>query len=185
MNNALDVVAVVGSLRRESFTRRIVQSLIPLAPDALRLEIVDIGELTLYNQDVEADPPSSWLIFRNRVKAADAVLFATPEYNRSVPGVLKNALDIGSRPYGNSVWSDKPAAVLSCSPGAMGAFGANHHLRQSLVYLNMPTMQQPEAYVGGADHIFGPGGDFVDPSTRKFFLKFITAFEAWIRRCHA
>ena len=182
MNKPFDVVAVVGSLRRESYTRRIVQSLIELAPGALELEIVGVGDLALYNQDDESDPPAAWGAFRNRVKAADAVLFATPEYNRSIPGVLKNAIDVGSRPYGSSVWSGKPAAVLSCSPGVMGGFGANHHLRQALVFLNMPAMQQPEAYVGGADKLFAADGGFVNPSTRQFLVGFLTAFEAWIRR---
>jgi chromate reductase, NAD(P)H dehydrogenase (quinone) len=182
MSKPFDVVAVVGSLRRESYTRRIVQSLIPLAPDALALEVLGVGELALYDQDAESDPPTPWVVFRERVKRADAVLFATPEYNRSIPGVLKNAIDVGSRPYGSSAWSGKPAAVLSCSPGVMGAFGANQHLRQSLVFLNMPTMQQPEAYLGGADKMFAADGDLVNASTKQFLIGFLTAFEAWIRR---
>lgn len=182
MNKPFDVVAVVGSLRRDSYTRRLVESLISLSPSSLKIEFVGLSDLSLYNQDEESNPPASWVTFRSRVKRADAVLFATPEYNRSVPGVLKNAIDIGSRPYGSSVWSGKPAAVLSCSPGAMGGFGANHHLRQSLVFLDMPTLQQPEAYISGADKLFGPDGAFVHPSTKQLFLGFLTAFEAWIRR---
>jgi chromate reductase len=120
--------------------------------------------------------------FRHRVKRADAVLFATPEYNRSIPGTLKNAIDVGSRPYGASVWTGKPAAIVSVSPGAMGAFGANHHLRQSLVFLNMPTLQQPEAYIGGADKLFDSAGGFVNPATREFCAKFLQAFAEWIER---
>src|SRR6185295_6582705 len=111
---------------------------------ALALSQVEIGTLPLYNQDLETAPPGEWQKLRDRVRGADAVLFATPEYNRSVPGVLKNAIDVGSRPYGKSAWAGKPAAIASVSPGAIGAFGANHHLRQSLVFLDMPCMQQPE-----------------------------------------
>lgn len=127
MTEKLDVAAVVGSLRRDSFTRRFVQALIRLAePTALRIEIVGLGALPLYNQDDEEHPPAPWVEFRSRVRRADAVLFATPEYNRTIPGCLKNAIDVGSRPYGKSVWQGKPAAVISTSPGALGGFGANH-----------------------------------------------------------
>jgi chromate reductase, NAD(P)H dehydrogenase (quinone) len=176
------VAAIVGSLRRESYTRRLVESLICLAPAALTIEIVGIGDLPLYNQDQEAQPPSPWVTFRDRVRPADAVLFATPEYNRSVPGVLKNAIDVGSRPYGSSVWSRKPAAVLSASPGAMGGFGANQHLRQCLVFLDMPTLQQPEAYVGGVDKLFTADGDYAQPATKQFLIGFLNTFERWIRK---
>ncbi len=182
MEKPFDVVAIVGSLRRGSFTLRLVRSFDALAPASMKMEIVEIRELSLYNQDDEAAPPAPWVSFRNRIKRADAVLFATPEYNRSIPGVLKNALDVGSRPYGASAWSGKPAAIVSTSPGAMGAFGANHHLRQSLVFLDMPTLQQPEAYIGQADKLFDAAGEFVNPSTRDFCSKFLAAFDAWIRK---
>ena len=167
MAESFEVVAIVGSLRRESFTRRLVQGLIGLAPPALQIEIVGIGDLPLYNQDSDESPPAPWTIFRSRVKRADGVLFATPEYNRSVPGALKNAIDVGSRPYGSSVWARKPAAVLSASPGAIGGFGANHHLRQSLVFL---------------DKLFDSAGQFANPATREFCARFLKAFEVWIRR---
>ena len=121
------VAVIVGSLRRDSFSKKIAHALVDLAPEGLRFDFVDLAGLSMYNQDLEATPPSDWTTFRERVRAADAVLFVTPEYNRSVPGVLKNAIDVGSRPYGQSVFSGKPAAVLSTSPGAMGGFGANHH----------------------------------------------------------
>ncbi len=182
MSDTLDVAVVVGSLRRESYTRRFAQGLESVAPESLRLEIVPIGDLALYDEDAEANPPQPWLAFRERIRRSDAVLFATPEYNRSVPGVLKNAIDVGSRPYGKSAWDGKPAAIVSVSPGAIGGFGANHHLRQSLVFLNMPTMQQPEAYIGGANKLFDANGDFVNDSTRQFATSIMTAFEAWIRR---
>src|SRR5689334_24716596 len=153
---ARNVAVFVGSLRKDSFNRKLANALVMLAPASLKLEIVEIGALALYNQDddVPGKVPSAWQGFRDRVKAADAVLFVTPEYNRSVPGVLKNAIDVGSRPYGQSAWSRKPAGVISVSPGAIGGFGANHHLRQSLVFLDMPAMPQPEAYIGGAATLF-------------------------------
>jgi len=182
MNEPIDVVSIVGSLRRDSFTRRLVHALAGLAAPSMKIEIVEIGELPLYNQDAEAATPAAWQTFRARIKRADAVLFATAEYNRSVPGCLKNAIDVGSRPYGQSVWSGKPAAVVSASPGAMGAFGAHHHLRQSLVFLDMPTLQQPEMYIGGVDKLVDASGELVNASTREFCTRFVRAFEAWARR---
>lgn len=180
MGNAYDVVALVGSLRRDSLTRRLVRALTGLAPPSMRIEIAEIGALALYNEDLEALPPADWVVFRARIKRADAVLFATPEYNRSVPSPLKNAVDVGSRPYGASVWAGKPAAVISDSPGAMGAFGANHHLRQSLVFLDMPTLQQPEAYLSGVDKLLDASGTFVTASSRQFCAGFLLAFDSWI-----
>ena len=141
----MNVCVLVGSLRKASFNRVLANALISLAPSSMKLDIVEIGQLPLYNEDLEtAAPPAPWAAFRQRVKAADAVLFVTAEYNRSVPAVLKNALDVGSRPYGSSVWDRKPGAIVSGSPGAIGAFGANHHLRQSLVFLNVPTCSSPK-----------------------------------------
>ena len=139
------VAVIVGSLRKGSFNRKLAQALIALAPESLRFEIVEIGQLPLYNQDLDdgGDPPGAWTEFRRQMRAHDAVLFVTPEYNRSVPAPLKNALDVGSRPYGQSVWDRKPGAVISSSQGAIGGFGANHHLRQSLVFLNVPCLQMP------------------------------------------
>lgn len=174
------VAVIVGSLRKDSINRKLAHALIEMAPASLKLEIVEIGELTLYNQDHDASPPAAWTAFRDRIRAADAVLFVTPEYNRSVPAALKNALDVGSRPYGQSVWGGKPAAIVSASPGAMGGFGANHHLRQSLVFLDVPAMQQPEAYLNGADKLFDANGKLVNDHTRSFLQKFIQAFAAWV-----
>ena len=175
------VAVLVGSLRAGGLNRRAAHALAALAPEGMQLTIVEIGQLPLYNQDLDDAPPQAWLAFREQVKGADAVLFVTPEYNRSVPGVLKNAIDVGSRPYGRSVWSGKPGAVMSVAPGALGAFGANHHLRQSMVFLNVPMMQQPEAYVGGAANLFDDQGALTNENTRKFFENFITAFSAWIK----
>jgi len=183
MPESRDVAVLVGSLRRESFTRRIAVALGKLAPPVLKLETVGIGDLPLYNQDLETDqPPAPWTRFRDRLRMADAVLFATPEYNRSVPAVLKNAIDVGSRPYGKSVFAGKPAAVVSVSPGALGAFGANHHLRQSLVFLDMPTLQQPEVYLGGVANLVDEEGNITNDGTREFLTKFMAAFAQWIDR---
>ena len=168
MDRSANVCVLVGSLRKASFNRMLANALISLAPSSMKPETVEIGQLPLYNQDLEiAPPPAPWTAFRRRVKAADAVLFVTAEYNRSVPAVLKNALDVGSRPYGASVWDRKPGAIVSSSPGAIGAFGANHHLRQSLVSQNVPTMHQPEAYIGHADKLFDERGKLVNDGTRK------------------
>jgi chromate reductase len=178
------VAVIVGSLRKGSFTRMTATAMSGMVPE-LECEIVEIGQLPLYNQDLDESPPPAWKDFRQRIRAADAVLFATPEYNRSVPGVLKNAIDVGSRPYGQSAWAKKPAAIVSVSPGAIGAFGANHHLRQSLVFLDMPAMQQPEAYVGGAAKAFDAQGNLTAADTREFLKKFMQTFAAWIERTAA
>jgi chromate reductase, NAD(P)H dehydrogenase (quinone) len=181
MDKPMNVCVLVGSLRKASFNRMLANTLISLAPSSLKLDIVDIGQLPFYNEDLETTvPPAPWTAFRQRVEAANAVLFVTPEYNRSVPAVLKNALDVGSRPYGRSVWDRKPGAIVSGSPGAIGAFGANHHLRQSLVFLNVPTMQQPEAYISHADKLFDEHGKLVNDSTRKFLQEFMKAFANWV-----
>ncbi|MGD0023759.1 MAG: NAD(P)H-dependent oxidoreductase [Xanthobacteraceae bacterium] len=180
MTKVNDIVVIVGSLREDSINRKVANSLIEIAPPSLKLSIVEIGQLPLYNQDIDANPPAAWTSFRDRVKAADAVLFVTPEHNRSVPAAMKNALDVGSRPYGHSVWNGKPGAVVSASPGAIGGFGANHHLRQSLVFLNVPTMQQPEAYIGAADKLFDQNGKLTNEGTRTFLQNFMQSFSKWI-----
>lgn len=177
------IAVIVGSLRKESLNRKFAHEVIALAPPALSLEIVEIGGLDLFNEDLEGDgltAPAAWTRFRDVMEQADGVLFFTPEYNRSVPGVLKNAIDIGSRPYGASVWAGKPAAIVSVSPGAIGGFGANHHLRQSMVFLDMPLLQQPEAYVGGAAKLLGPDGTFNNDMTRQLMKKLIDAFAEWV-----
>ena len=176
------VAVIVGSLRKDSVTRKVARAIEALAPETLKFVEVPIGDLPLFNQDDEASPPPAYVAFRNRVRSADAVLFATPEYNRSVPGALKNAIDVGSRPYGQSAWNGKPAAVVSVSPGALGAFGANHQLRQSLVFLNMPTLQQPEAYVGNAFGLFDDNGELTNEATAEFLRAFGQTFADWIDR---
>jgi chromate reductase, NAD(P)H dehydrogenase (quinone) len=174
------VAVLVGSLRKESFTRKIAKTLIGLAPPTLQLEIVEIGGISFYNQDLEPNPPADWLIFRDKLRAADAILFATPEYNRSVPGVLKNAIDVASRPKEKNVFNGKPGAVISVSPGSISGFGANHHLRQMLVFLNVPTMQQPEAYIGGVGNMFDQNGTMTNDSTREFLRNFIESYARWV-----
>jgi chromate reductase, NAD(P)H dehydrogenase (quinone) len=188
MTTTRNVAVLVGSLRKGSFSRKIANALAELAPESLELTIVEIGHLAHYNQDddVQASSTSSgplagWEGLRDQIRRSDAVLFVTPEYNRSVPGVLKNAIDIASRPYGKSAWDGKPGAVISVSPGAIGAFGANHHLRQSLVFLNVPAMQQPEAYVGSVNKLLDKeSGKLTDDSTRDFLRKYMQAFASWI-----
>lgn len=177
---ARDVAVLVGSLREGSLNLATARALATLAPDPLKLDIVEIGQLPLYNQDLDEDPPSEWLQFRERIRSADAVLFVSPEYNRSVPAALKNAIDVGSRPYGGSAWDGKPGAVVTVSPGAIGGFGANHHLRQMMVFLNVPMMQQPEAYLGGAGEFFDDQGELKNERTRSYLAKFIAAYADWV-----
>src|SRR5437764_11291033 len=175
-----NVAVLVGSLRKESFSRKVANAMIAMAKPPLKLEIVEIGHLPFFNQDFEADLPQVVRDFKQKIESFDAVLFVTPEYNRGVPGVLKNAIDVGSRPYGKSSWSRKPAGVISVSPGAIGGFGANHHLRQSLVFLDMPALQQPEVYIGGAAKLLREDGTLGDDQTKQFLVKFVTAFAGWI-----
>ncbi|MFK3723386.1 NADPH-dependent FMN reductase [Pseudomonas monteilii] len=181
MSQVYSVAVIVGSLRKASYNRKVANALASLAPASLELKIVEIGDLPLYNEDLEAQAPAAWTTFRQAVKASDAVLFVTPEYNRTMTGALKNAIDVGSRPYGDSAWNGKPAAVVSASPGALGGFGANHNVRQALVFLDMPCLQMPEAYLGGVADLFDEQ-DQVSEKTRPFLQGFIDTFDAWVKR---
>ena len=174
------IAVIVGSLRKESFSRKMANTLIETAPGNLKMEIVEIGALQMYNEDLDLNPPAEYTEFRNKIKRYDGLLFITPEYNRSVPAVLKNALDVGSRPYGQNVWNGKPGAVMSVSIGGIGGFGANHHLRQTLVVLNIPTMPQPEAYIGNIAELFDDKGRLISESVRGYISKFMKAYEVWI-----
>lgn len=178
------IAVLVGSLRAGSYNRMVAKTLISMAPASLSLGVVEIGDLPLYNPDLDEDTrrPAPWVRFRDEVRPARGLLFVTPEYNRSVPGGLKNAIDVGSRPYGESVFDGKPGAVVSASPGGPGAFGANHHLRQSLVFLNVPAMQQPEAYIGGVAKRFSDDGTLTDDGTRTFLETFMKSFATWVER---
>ena len=175
------IAIIVGSLREGSINRRIARSICGLRGDNLDCSIIDIGSLPLYNQDLDGNPPEQWVAFREKVAACDGVLFCTPEYNRGVPGVLKNAIDVGSRPYGKSIWDQKPAAIVSASPGSIGGFGANHQLRQACVFLNMPVMQQPEAYLGHvSDDSFDEDGCLKDGKLKELVEKLAHAFHDWV-----
>jgi len=179
----INVLVLVGSLRAESVNRQLVEVAAETAPDGVSVQLFDrLGELPFYNQDDEEQPPQPWVDFRNRIRASNAVIFVTPEYNRSMPGVFKNALDVGSRPNGQNAWDGKPGAIASVSPGAAGAFGATHHLRQTLVGLNVAAMPQPEMYLGRASDLFGPDGAIANDRTRDYVAKFLVAFSAWIDR---
>lgn len=175
------VAVIVGSLRKDSITRKVVKSALLLAPKNLAFEFIEIANLPLFNQDNETRDTPVVTAYKDRIAAADAVLFATPEHNRSLPSALKNAIDHASRPYGQSKWDGKPAAIISVSPGAIGGFGANHHLRQVLAYLNMPTLAQPEAYISGAAEIVDESGT-IKPESRQFLAGFFRAFAAHIAK---
>ena len=174
------IAVFVGSLRKESFNLKTAKALIALAPESLSLEIVNIASLPFFNEDLETSPPKEWVELRKQITAADGVLFLTPEYNRSVPAVLKNAIDVGSRPYGQNSWSGKPGAVVSVSIGNISGFGANHHLRQSLVFVNVPAMAQPEAYIADASGLFDAGGNLTNESTKGFLRDFMSAYAQWV-----
>lgn len=179
------VAVLVGSLRKNSFSRMLAHALSELAPPSLSLQIVEIGALPFYNDDLEADAPVTWRDIRGCMSTADAILFVTPEYNRSLPAVLKNAVDVLSRPFGASVLSGKPAAIVSSSPGAMGGFAANHHLRQSLICLGVNVMASPEVYVGNVTTLFGDDGTLTHAGTIEFLNRFATMFAAWIEKFSA
>jgi len=176
------IAVLVGSLRKESFSRKIARNVEALAPKSLTFEEIDISKVGHYNQDLDGNPPAEWVELRDKIKSSDAVLFVTPEYNRSVPGVLKNAIDIASRPYGHSAFNGKPAAVISNSPGNIGGFGAHHHLRQTLAFLNMPTLQQPEMYLSGVGSWFNDAGVIEKEETRQFLAQFGQTFADWIEK---
>jgi len=182
MKNVIGII--VGSLREESFSKKIAKALLAMAPKDFEFNIVSIENLPIYNQDFDDynNVPQSYTEFRERVKKVNGIIFITPEYNRSVPAVLKNAIDVASRPYGQNIWNKKPAAIFSNSPGNLSAFGANHHLRQSLVFLNMPVMQQPEVYIGKANELFDDKGEMKENGTKEFIQKAIVAYIEWFNK---
>lgn len=184
---AKKIGVLVGSLRKASWNRKLAHALIELAPASLDLQIVEIGQLPLYNQDPDDEnrPYAEWVSFREKMKELDGFLFVTPEYNRSIPAPMKNAIDVGSRPYGQSIWGGKPGAVISSSPGAIGGFGANQHLRQTFVFLDVFCMQQPEAYVSNVHKIFGSDSSITNEDTRKFLSNYMETFANWVNRFSA
>ncbi|HOB09726.1 MAG TPA: NAD(P)H-dependent oxidoreductase [Limnochordia bacterium] len=173
---------VVGSLRKGSFSKKVAENVAKLFPDGYTTEIIEIGNLPLYNQDYDADSPAEYTAFRSKVREVDAVLFVTPEHNRSIPSALKNALDVASRPWGQNVWAGKPAAIISQSIGSIGGFGANHHLRQVLMFLDMPVLQQPEVYLGNSADLFDANGSISSRDTLDYLQSFVDAFVALIRK---
>ena len=181
MSQPRTVAVVVGSLRKDSVNRKVANALAALTPN-LTFNFVEIGDLPFFDQDLESNPPAQWVRLRQQIAAADAVLFVTPEYNRGMPAVIKNAIDVASRPYGHSVWNGKPGAVISVTIGSQGAILANHQLRQSLVFLNVPTLAQPEAYISGALGLFDDKGALINDSTAGFLTAFGQAFSAWIEK---
>jgi len=179
------IAIVVGSLRKDSINLKVAKSLCAMAHERLDCDIVPIGDLPLYNQESDGDPPEQYVRFREAIGRAHGVLFVTPEYNRGVPGVLKNAIDVGSRPHGKSVWNQMPAAIVSASPGSIGGFGANHQVRQACVFLNMPVMQHPEAYLGHVtDDSFDADGCLKDGPLKDLILSLSKAFGDWVHLIH-
>ena len=179
MVTPLNVAVLVGSLRKDAYSRKVAHVLMGLAPASLDCRIVELADLPLYTEDLDSAPPASWTRFRSEIQAADAVLIVTPEYNRSIPGGLKNAIDVGSRPPYHSVWDGLPTAVVSVSPYKLGGFGANHHIRQCLVFLNMPVMQQPEAYLPEVAGMLDERGALVSAESLEFLTKVMSSFAAW------
>jgi chromate reductase len=182
---AYRIAIIVGSLRADSLNRKVARSICALRNDNLNCSMVEIGDLPLYNQDLDSDPPEQWVRFRKQIAEADGVLFCSPEYNRGIPGVLKNAIDVGSRPYGQSVFDKKPAAIVTASPGGIGGFGANHQIRQAGVFLNMPMMQQPEAYLGHvSDDSFDADGKLKEGPLKELITTLAHAFHDWVDMIH-
>lgn len=178
---AYKIAILVGSLREGSINRKIARSICALRNENLDCSMIEIGDLPLYNSDLDESPPAQWTRFREQVGAADGVLFVSPEYNRGIPGVLKNAIDVGSRPYGKSVFDKKPAAIVTASPGSIGGFGSNHQIRQAAVFLNMPVMQQPEAYLGHVtDDAFDADGCLKEGQLKDLVAVLAHAFSGWV-----
>lgn len=176
------IAVVVGSLRRDSFNRKLANALVKLAPAEFSFKQVQIGDLPLYNQDNDADQAAPVKRLKSEIAASQGVLFVTPEYNRSVPGVLKNAIDNASRPYGQSAWAGKPAGVIGISVGAIGTALAQQHLRNMLAYLDVPTLGQPEAFVQVREGLFDDAGNIANPDTRKFLQGWMDRYVAWVKK---
>lgn len=178
---SMNVAVIVGSLRRDSLNRKLAHALFKLAPTDFTFKELPIGDLPLYNQDDDDAPVASVKRFKSEIAAAQGLLFATPEYNRSIPGVLKNALDHGSRPYGQSAWGGKPAGVIGISVGAAGTALAQQHLRNILAYLDVQTLGQPEAFLQMKDGLFEADGS-IGQASRKFLQGWMDKYAAWIRK---
>jgi chromate reductase len=182
MATPYDVVVIVGSLRKESYTLKIANALTRLAPDTLKLNVVTLHDISFFNQDLEATPPADWLKFRETLQKSDGVLFVTPEYNRSIPGVLKNAIDVGSRPYGKSSFIGKPIGIVSNSPGPLGGVSAAKHLQNILPGISGPILGQPEIYLNGVGDAFDEKGHLTKESLQKVLQQYIVAYAAFVEK---
>jgi chromate reductase, NAD(P)H dehydrogenase (quinone) len=179
---AYNIVVIVGSLRKESFTLKIANALAKLAPDTLKLDVTTLHGISFFNQDLEANPPADWLAFRDKLQKSDGVLFVTPEYNRSIPGVLKNAIDVGSRPYGKSSFNGKPTGIVSNSPGALGGVNAAKHLQNILPGISGLILGQPEIYLNGIGDAFDDKGELTKEAVQKVLKQYIDAFAAFVAK---
>ncbi|KIA83419.1 hypothetical protein OA84_07845 [Kaistella solincola] len=180
--NTKKVAVIVGSLRKESFNRKVAKEMIRLAPEGLELQIVEIKDLTFFSEDIENSPPQTWTDYKNQIQNSDAVLFVSPEYNRTIPGVLKNAMEIGGRPPKENSWKGKPGAVVTVSPGAIGGMGSNQTIRVAAANLHISMMTQPEAFIGTIKDKLQEDGVTVDEKTAKFLVTFLEAFKSWIEK---
>lgn len=181
MNKNIGII--IGSLRKDSLNRRMANAILKEINKSFNYQEINISDLAFYNEDIDqGTPPMSYINFRNSLDRHDAFLFFTPEYNRSIPAVLKNALDVGSRPYAENKWDNKPAGIISVSPSTIGAFGANHHLRQCCTFLNIPVLQQPEMYIGSAHTLLDENGIIKSNQTRDFLQAFMNSFELWVSK---
>jgi chromate reductase, NAD(P)H dehydrogenase (quinone) len=176
------VVVIVGSLRKESFTLKIANALAKLAPATVKLDVVTLHGLSFFNQDLEATPPADWLAFREKIQKSAGVVFVTPEYNRSIPGVLKNAIDVASRPYGKSSFLGKPTGIISNSPGPLGGVSAAKHLQNVLPGISGPILGQPESYLNGVGDAFDDKGHLIKEALQKVLQQYIDAFAAFVER---
>ena len=179
---AHSVLVIVGSLRKEAFSLKIAKALAKLAPSSLKLDVHTLNDLSFFNQDLEANPPGDWLALREKIQKSDAVLFVTPEYNRSIPGVLKNAIDVGSRPYGKSSFLGKPTGIISNSPGPLGGVSAAMHLKAMIPGITGPIMQQPEAYLNNVGDAFDDKGELTKAALKDVLEAYIKAFAAWVEK---
>ena len=184
MATPYNIVVLVGSLRKESFSLKIAKALSGLAPDTLKLDVVTLHNISFFNQDLEAAPPADWVAFREKLHNSKGVLFVTPEYNRSIPGALKNAIDVGSRPYGKSSFLGKPVGIVSNSPGPLGGVSAAKHLQNILPGISGPILGQPEIYLNGVGDAFDDQGELIKESLQAVMKQYIDAFAAFVEKQH-
>lgn len=182
MDRPLTILGIAGSLRRQSFNRSLLRAAQELAPDGASIDIFELDGIPSFNQDEEANPPAKVAELKQRVRSAGAILFVTPEYNYSVPGVLKNAIDWASRPYGDSAWNGKPVAIMGASVGSIGTARAQYHLRQMFVFLNMYAVNQPEVMLSNAHKHFDQDGKLKDENAKKLIRQLLEELLSWTRR---